>query len=96
MSSTLPFRRVWGYIGREPGLYDAGSTLSAVEMGKRLAGYSAVDENVKDNTVVGIGSGTTVAYVAEVGYLVLIGIGEPIDEVYFAFSVSGSALRLRT
>ena len=35
-------------------------------MGKRLAGYSAVDENVKDNTVVGIGSGTTVAYVAEV------------------------------
>lgn len=42
------------------------STMSLVEQAKKLAAYKAVDENFPKNTkVVGIGSGSTVVYVAE-------------------------------
>lgn len=37
----------------------------SVEEAKKRAGYRAVDENVRDGAVVGLGSGSTVAYVAE-------------------------------
>ena len=36
-----------------------------VEKGKRLATYAAVDENVRVNMVVGVGSGSTIAYAVE-------------------------------
>lgn len=37
----------------------------SVEDAKKKAGYAAVDEYVKDGMLVGVGSGSTVAYVAE-------------------------------
>lgn len=33
-----------------------------VELGKRLAGFAAIDENITENMIVGIGSGSTIAY----------------------------------
>merc|ERR1719193_1139057 len=34
-------------------------------MGKRLAAFAAVDENVRADMVVGVGSGSTIAYAVE-------------------------------
>ncbi|KAK6638868.1 hypothetical protein RUM43_007137 [Polyplax serrata] len=39
--------------------------MSMVENAKKLAAYTAVENHVKDNTVVGIGSGSTVVYAVE-------------------------------
>jgi len=39
--------------------------VDPVETGKRLAAYAAVDENVAANMVVGVGSGSTIAYAVE-------------------------------
>ncbi len=36
-----------------------------VEQAKKLAGYAAVDEYIKDQMVVGLGSGSTIVYAAE-------------------------------
>lgn len=42
------------------------SSLSLVEQSKKLCAYAAVDENLKSNhKIIGIGSGSTVVYVAE-------------------------------
>jgi len=40
-------------------------SVDPVETGKRLAAYAAVDENVGANMVVGVGSGSTIAYAVE-------------------------------
>lgn len=37
----------------------------SVEIAKKLAAFKAVDDCVKDNTVVGIGSGSTIVYAVE-------------------------------
>jgi len=39
--------------------------MSTIEDAKKLAGYSAVNEWVKDGMIVGVGSGSTVVYVVE-------------------------------
>jgi ribose 5-phosphate isomerase A len=43
----------------------AQSEAAAVESAKKLAAYAAVDEFVRDNMVLGIGSGSTVVYAVE-------------------------------
>jgi len=40
-------------------------TDNPIETGKRLAAFAAVDENVKADMVIGIGSGSTIAYSVE-------------------------------
>jgi len=42
-----------------------GNGVDLVEAGKRLAAFAAVDENVRANMVVGVGSGSTIAYAVE-------------------------------
>jgi len=42
-----------------------GGVVDPVETGKRLAAYAAVDENVRANMAVGVGSGSTIAYAVE-------------------------------
>ncbi|MHA1734661.1 MAG: ribose 5-phosphate isomerase A [Promethearchaeota archaeon] len=45
----------------------------SVETAKKKAGYAAVDDHVKDGMLLGVGSGSTVAYVAErLGQLVKV------------------------
>ncbi|KAF5270115.1 hypothetical protein FQA39_LY08527 [Lamprigera yunnana] len=39
--------------------------MNAVESGKKAAAYKAVDDNVKDKYVIGIGSGSTIIYAVE-------------------------------
>jgi len=39
--------------------------MSGIEAGKKAAAYAAIDEQVKDNQAVGIGSGSTVVYAVE-------------------------------
>lgn len=46
-------------------LYKNYTTKMSVESAKKLAAYKAVDECVKDNIVLGIGSGSTVVYAVE-------------------------------
>jgi len=41
------------------------SKMSAIEAGKKAAAYAAVDEQIKNNHAVGIGSGSTVIYAVE-------------------------------
>jgi ribose 5-phosphate isomerase A len=41
------------------------SSIDPIEVAKKKAGYAAVDEFIKDNMVVGIGSGSTVVYAVE-------------------------------
>ncbi|XP_048772260.1 ribose-5-phosphate isomerase-like [Ostrea edulis] len=40
-------------------------TMSAIEAGKKAAAFAAVDENIKNNQKVGIGSGSTVVYAVQ-------------------------------
>ncbi|KAK2150415.1 hypothetical protein LSH36_406g02001 [Paralvinella palmiformis] len=40
-------------------------TMAGIEAGKRAAAFAAVDDLVKDNQVLGIGSGSTVVYAVE-------------------------------
>ena len=42
-----------------------GNGVDSVEAGKRLAAFAAVDENVAANMVVGVGSGSTIAYAVD-------------------------------
>ena len=44
---------------------DSNGVVNHVETGKRLAAFAAVDENVRANMVVGVGSGSTIAYSVE-------------------------------
>ncbi|XP_058799433.1 ribose-5-phosphate isomerase isoform X2 [Phymastichus coffea] len=39
--------------------------MSYLESAKKAAAYNAVDEHVKDNTVIGIGSGSTIVYAVQ-------------------------------
>merc|ERR1712228_511668 len=39
--------------------------VDSVEQGKRLAAFAAVDDNVRAKMVVGVGSGSTIAYAVE-------------------------------
>lgn len=43
-------------------LIDISETMGPLESAKKIAAYKAVDEYIKDNSVVGIGSGSTVIY----------------------------------
>jgi len=42
-----------------------GNGVDSVEAGKRLAAFAAVDDNVRANMIVGVGSGSTIAYAVE-------------------------------
>lgn len=42
-----------------------GGGADLVETGKRLAAFAAVDDNVRANMVVGVGSGSTIAYAVD-------------------------------
>ncbi|XP_013398753.1 ribose-5-phosphate isomerase [Lingula anatina] len=39
--------------------------MDSIKLGKKSAAYIAVDENIQDNQVIGIGSGSTIVYAAE-------------------------------
>lgn len=52
-------------IATQPSSGATQGALSSVELGKQRASYSAVNENIKSGQVVGVGSGSTVVYVAE-------------------------------
>ncbi|XP_053684247.1 ribose-5-phosphate isomerase [Sabethes cyaneus] len=45
--------------------YQQFSTKMSLEEAKKIAAFKAVDEYIKDNTVVGIGSGSTVVYAVQ-------------------------------
>ena len=57
--NTLSFRRTMSKLN------DTNNGEDPVEMGKRLAAYAAVDDNVRANMIVGIGSGSTIAYAVQ-------------------------------
>nr|XP_029713418.1 ribose-5-phosphate isomerase [Aedes albopictus] len=58
-----------GYINpafsRTFGTVTAAATKMSLDQAKKIAAFKAVDEYVRDNTVVGVGSGSTVVYAVQ-------------------------------
>ncbi len=52
----------WTAIGK---MSSASGPADMTEMAKKSAAYAAVDEHVKDNSCLGVGSGSTIVYAVE-------------------------------